>query len=172
MLSNAIKFTKRGSVDIEMVGLPLPADPDVSPTAQPRFEIRCKVKDTGLGISPAQLATLFKSFSQSVGRPVWLGLEWDARPLISSCVLMELICLCCLRLFALHVCRCRVQHASGEYGGTGQSQQRWRMGTPGHAFALPSFVPSLTVTLILPSFNLSFLSAPLRFGPSHQQEAH
>ena len=68
VLSNAIKFTKRGSVDIEMVGLPLPAEPDSSPKAQ-RVGLRCTVKDTGLGISPAQLATLFKSFSQSVGRP-------------------------------------------------------------------------------------------------------
>ena len=29
------------------------------------------VQDTGIGISPAQLATLFKSFSQSVGDSAW-----------------------------------------------------------------------------------------------------
>jgi signal transduction histidine kinase len=64
MLSNAIKFTKVGGVDVELCGHVLPTEGDSDPHADARVQLNCKVKDTGIGISPAQLATLFKSFSQ------------------------------------------------------------------------------------------------------------
>jgi signal transduction histidine kinase/CheY-like chemotaxis protein len=54
-ISNAIKFTEEGSVqlDIEQV--------DHQPK---RVQLRFTVQDTGIGLSPEQMARLFKSFSQ------------------------------------------------------------------------------------------------------------
>jgi signal transduction histidine kinase/ActR/RegA family two-component response regulator len=52
LASNAIKFTERGSVRIEV------SRPDVA-------HIQMSVSDTGIGISPEQLARLFERFTQA-----------------------------------------------------------------------------------------------------------
>ncbi|XP_004346386.2 two-component hybrid sensor and regulator histidine kinase [Capsaspora owczarzaki ATCC 30864] len=101
VLTNAIKFTRRGHVELRVTGEwvtstssttaevtndnsnsnsnsdnnsnnslapPTDAQAAASPAAassdSPRFKLRVSVKDTGIGISPAQLATLFQPFSQ------------------------------------------------------------------------------------------------------------
>ena len=58
------QFTKIGGVDVELCGHTLPAESGADPHTDARVQLNCKVKDTGIGISPVQLATLFKSFSQ------------------------------------------------------------------------------------------------------------
>jgi PAS domain S-box-containing protein len=55
LIGNAIKFTERGSVSLNVALEPAPAHPMV------RFEI----KDTGIGVSPATQARLFQSFTQA-----------------------------------------------------------------------------------------------------------
>lgn len=57
ILSNAIKFTERGSITLE-VGL----DPDLAEFEQ---YIRFVIRDTGIGISDAAQTTLFESFQQA-----------------------------------------------------------------------------------------------------------
>ncbi|MCW5667896.1 MAG: response regulator [Piscinibacter sp.] len=54
--SNAVKFTERGSVVISVRELERPAD-----AVRLRFEVR----DSGIGIAPAQRARLFQPFSQA-----------------------------------------------------------------------------------------------------------
>lgn len=57
LLTNAIKFTKDGFISLNVIkGDQLTAD---------TFEINFRVKDTGVGISPAELPKLFESFNQA-----------------------------------------------------------------------------------------------------------
>jgi signal transduction histidine kinase/PAS domain-containing protein/ActR/RegA family two-component response regulator/HPt (histidine-containing phosphotransfer) domain-containing protein len=64
LVGNALKFTAHGSVDVAITsGGPAPAAPDQPETARVFVEIR--VKDTGVGISPAQQARLFQPFVQA-----------------------------------------------------------------------------------------------------------
>ena len=83
-----------------------------------------RVQDTGIGISPEQLSTLFKSFSQSVcihpaptlcHQRAWLAL---GLPRAGTDWLTRANLFVSARLFFSADCR-RVHHASGEYGGTG-----------------------------------------------------
>ena len=53
LATNAVKFTKRGGVDIQLL-----LDPD-----RPAF-VKCIVTDTGIGIKPEAHSRLFKTFSQ------------------------------------------------------------------------------------------------------------
>src|SRR5262245_38802421 len=55
LIANAIKFTPAGEVGVTVAARALEA---------PRHEIRFAVRDTGIGISPAQFDRLFKVFSQ------------------------------------------------------------------------------------------------------------
>jgi PAS domain S-box-containing protein len=55
LISNAVKFTEQGSVEVEAQLLP-------SDDATERISVR--VKDTGIGIPPEGLSRLFQSFSQ------------------------------------------------------------------------------------------------------------
>jgi len=60
LLSNAIKFTQRGSVILSVESLP-DGEPFVSP---PKTCARFRVTDTGIGIMPSDLETLFQPFRQ------------------------------------------------------------------------------------------------------------
>jgi len=55
LLSNAIKFTHKGSISIELSS---------KLVTHSTFEFKVKVKDTGIGISKADLPKLFKDFTQ------------------------------------------------------------------------------------------------------------
>ena len=57
LLSNAIKFTERGEVKLTA---------EIAPGAlrTPHSALRISIADTGLGIKPADLATLFQPFRQ------------------------------------------------------------------------------------------------------------
>jgi signal transduction histidine kinase len=61
LLNNAIKFTERGSVILE-VGIVDAFIPHNENTA--RKAVCFKIKDTGIGIKPDDLATLFQPFKQ------------------------------------------------------------------------------------------------------------
>ncbi len=58
LLSNALKFTRKGSVTLEVS---LPDDRPVSD----RFSINFSVRDTGIGIPPEKLTTIFDAFTQA-----------------------------------------------------------------------------------------------------------
>lgn len=57
LLGNAVKFTPRGSVRLEVTDRP-----SVDPS---RVRLRFQVRDTGIGISPAAQARLFEPFMQA-----------------------------------------------------------------------------------------------------------
>ena len=61
LLSNAIKFTDQGSVRLTAETVP---DFPGSADTQPRPVVRIRVIDTGMGIKPEHLATLFQPFRQ------------------------------------------------------------------------------------------------------------
>ncbi|MBI3885846.1 MAG: hypothetical protein HY302_08995 [Opitutae bacterium] len=59
LLSNAVKFTPAGAIDVTLSALPLyEAD---------EFEITVTVTDTGIGVPPASRAQLFQPFTQADG---------------------------------------------------------------------------------------------------------
>jgi len=65
LISNAVKFTERGEVEVRVqarqrAGWRTPSTPDAD-----RLEYYFSVRDTGIGIAPAQLPRLFQSFSQA-----------------------------------------------------------------------------------------------------------
>lgn len=59
LISNAIKFTERGEVQASLL-LPSPSDTD-------SLAVELNVRDTGIGISPADQARLFNAFVQADG---------------------------------------------------------------------------------------------------------
>mgnify|MGYP005853951365 CR=1 FL=1 len=59
LLHNAVKFTERGSVRLEVSALPA--------AAQGAASVRFSVRDTGIGITPERLGDLFVAFSQVDG---------------------------------------------------------------------------------------------------------
>lgn len=68
LLSNAMKFTQKGAVLVELSPWEQPAKPGAAPyvpQADPRSVcVRCAVRDTGIGIAPENLPRLFHEFSQ------------------------------------------------------------------------------------------------------------
>ena len=60
LMNNAVKFTARGFVTIEVDAAPLPAAGD----GAPRMLLDFRITDTGIGIPPDRLGLLFKPFSQ------------------------------------------------------------------------------------------------------------
>ncbi len=54
LIGNAVKFTESGGVDLRVI-----PDPDAGPNA-----LRFEVSDTGIGIAPDRIATVFESFTQ------------------------------------------------------------------------------------------------------------
>ena len=61
LLNNAIKFTEHGQVVLTVEAL---ADYRPSPDAPPQPAVRLRVTDTGMGIKPDDLASLFQPFRQ------------------------------------------------------------------------------------------------------------
>jgi PAS domain S-box-containing protein len=61
LLSNAVKFTERGSVTLTVT---MVESVRALPDAALRPAVRIQVADTGIGIKPADLATLFRPFRQ------------------------------------------------------------------------------------------------------------
>jgi CheY-like chemotaxis protein len=56
LLSNAVKFTEKGQIDVRMSS---------SQTAPGRYSVEIVVKDTGIGIEPGKLASIFDAFDQA-----------------------------------------------------------------------------------------------------------
>ncbi|GAA6624233.1 ATP-binding protein [Scytonema sp. NUACC26] len=69
LLENAIKFTKKGSVScfvsLETRNLQLKTDNFLSSIANPQYRINFTVEDTGFGIAPHEIDTLFDPFCQT-----------------------------------------------------------------------------------------------------------
>lgn len=58
LIGNAVKFTREGEVEVTVRAEPPPTG------AAGQWSIACTVRDTGIGIAPADLEKLFKPFSQ------------------------------------------------------------------------------------------------------------
>lgn len=59
LLDNALKYTKEGQITVELKEIALPYIEDV-----PQFEVQLLVKDTGIGIPPEKIDTVFEDFRQ------------------------------------------------------------------------------------------------------------
>jgi signal transduction histidine kinase len=69
LVGNAIKFTDRGEVSLEITGYAVPVEESVPPTEggteqRDLWEIAFAIKDTGMGIPHDKMELLFKAFSQ------------------------------------------------------------------------------------------------------------
>jgi len=64
LVGNAIKFTDKGEVCLEITGQPLPSLEDVPLEMRDLWEISFAVRDTGIGIPHEKMELLFKVFSQ------------------------------------------------------------------------------------------------------------
>jgi signal transduction histidine kinase len=56
LLSNAVKFTKEGTVSLSA---------DIKETGDSHTTIRFEVRDTGIGMTPAQIEKIFEPFVQA-----------------------------------------------------------------------------------------------------------
>ena len=63
LISNAVKFTERGSVEVRISAEPIVNRPAADPA--PSWRVRIEVLDTGIGIDPEHLDRLFNPFSQA-----------------------------------------------------------------------------------------------------------
>ncbi|RMF02401.1 MAG: GAF domain-containing protein, partial [Chloroflexi bacterium] len=63
LLSNAAKFTQNGTITFSIERQRQPANADAHPSASEQLVFA--VQDTGIGINPAQMNTLFQEFSQA-----------------------------------------------------------------------------------------------------------
>ena len=68
LLNNAVKFTERGEVVVRVTGERLPAattEPGAAADGARRYRLAFAVSDTGIGIPPDRLDSLFESFTQA-----------------------------------------------------------------------------------------------------------
>lgn len=65
LVGNALKFTDKGSITVSIRALD-DFTPAITPSA-PQYHFEISVKDTGIGISPEHLSSLFKPFYQADG---------------------------------------------------------------------------------------------------------
>jgi PAS domain S-box-containing protein len=63
-LSNAVKFTSLGDVNIRVAANPIGSSPNVA-TIEAQYLIQFSVEDTGIGIAPHLIDRLFQPFSQA-----------------------------------------------------------------------------------------------------------
>lgn len=61
LLSNAVKFTHKGSIELKIETEPVPAS---QPDEQEQIRVCCTITDTGIGIEEQTLETLFQPFVQ------------------------------------------------------------------------------------------------------------
>jgi two-component system CheB/CheR fusion protein len=61
LVSNAVKFTNHGRVEVALA----PAGEAHGPAAPGRVRLLCSVRDTGIGIPPENLCTIFDAFSRA-----------------------------------------------------------------------------------------------------------
>ena len=59
LIANAIKFTEKGSIELTVKALKKCSDSSTN-----NYEMEFAIKDTGIGIPPASLSSLFQSFTQ------------------------------------------------------------------------------------------------------------
>lgn len=59
LLENAVKYTNEGQITVELEEIALPSIEDV-----PQYEVKISVKDTGMGIPPEKIETVFEDFRQ------------------------------------------------------------------------------------------------------------
>ncbi len=65
LVNNAVKFTPKGSISVEVRRIPLaPAVADAPPPPADAMALEFTVRDSGIGIPPDGIARLFKAFSQ------------------------------------------------------------------------------------------------------------
>jgi CheY-like chemotaxis protein len=64
LVGNAIKFTEKGEVCLEVTGRVAPPLENAEPEAPDMWEISFAVRDTGIGIPHEKMELLFKAFSQ------------------------------------------------------------------------------------------------------------
>ena len=62
LLSNAAKFTHQGEIVVHVDAMP--ADPPLRHTPHNQYEVHFSVRDTGIGIPPDRIGSLFRSFTQ------------------------------------------------------------------------------------------------------------
>ncbi len=67
LVSNALKFTDKGQISIEVTGQPLPVLEHAGSESSDLWEINFAVRDTGIGIPHEKMDLLFKVFSQIDG---------------------------------------------------------------------------------------------------------
>ena len=70
LISNAVKFTERGHVLIEITAEPLPRDPLIDTSSgvdAARSKVRIAIEDTGIGLSVEAKRKLFQKFQQADG---------------------------------------------------------------------------------------------------------
>jgi signal transduction histidine kinase/ActR/RegA family two-component response regulator len=65
LVNNAVKFTPKGSISVEVRRIPLPEPIEGAPPPAPdAMALEFTVRDSGIGIPPEGIARLFKAFSQ------------------------------------------------------------------------------------------------------------